>query len=65
MKKIPKNEIVNMIAELKKKGYSLEELAVMIGKTQQTLWAYSSMATDRVPCLSDYRALKSLTVVDK
>ncbi len=62
MKKIPKNEVVNTIADLKAKGYSLEELAVMIGKTQQTLWAWSSSITKRIPGKSDYEVLKRLTV---
>lgn len=63
MKKIPKDEIVKVIAELRDKGYSLEELAVMLGRTQQTLWAYSSLAKpDRVPSKSDYEVLKRLTV---
>lgn len=62
MQKIPKNEIVNVIAELKAKGYSLEELAVMLGRTQQTLWAWSSISTNRVPAKGDYELLKRLTV---
>lgn len=62
MKKIPKEEVVKVIAELKAKGYRLEELAVALGRSNQTLWAWSSPATDRVPGLSDYSVLKRMTV---
>ena len=62
MKKIVKEEIVRVILELKKMGYSEEELAVALNKTQQTIWAWGSFATKRVPCKSDYEVLKRMTV---
>ena len=62
MKKILKEEVEKVLLELKAKGYSQEELGVMLGRTQQTIWAWGSMATNRVPCKSDYEVLKRLTV---
>lgn len=62
MKKVIKEDVVKVMAELKEKGYSQEEIAVMLGRTQQTIWAYGSGATDRVPCKSDYEVLKRLAV---
>ena len=65
MKKIPKNEVVAVMKQLREKGYRLEELAVAINRSSQSLWAWSSMATERVPSKSDYDVLKRMTVIDK
>ncbi len=65
MQKVVKSEIVRVINELRLKGYRLEELAVALGRSNQTLWAWSSEATERVPGKSDYEVLKRMTVKDK
>jgi flavoprotein len=59
--KIPKSEVVKVMAELKKK-YSNEELAVMISKTTQSIWRWSSPINKSVPDLANYELLKRLTV---
>ena len=65
MNKIPKEEVVKVMAELRAKGWSNEELAIKLGKTSQTIWRFSSILNRGTPCLSDYRELKALTVADK
>jgi hypothetical protein len=65
MKKVVKEEAVRLLAELRNKGYSNEELAVMLGRTAQTIWAWGSVSAqgkERVPPKSDYEVLKRLTV---
>lgn len=62
MNKIPKEEIVKVMAELRVKGYSNEKLAVMLDRTSQTIWRWQSPITKSVPCKSDYEVLKRLTV---
>ena len=60
MIKIGKQDVINLIAELKLHGLSYEELAVALNKTHQTIWAWSSLSTKRVPCKSDFLVLKRL-----
>jgi hypothetical protein len=60
--KVPKTEVVKVMAELRVKGYSNEQLAVMLGKTGQSIWRWSSMASQAVPDKSNYEVLKRLTV---
>lgn len=62
MEKILKTEVIKVINELRIKGYRLEELAVALGRSNQTLWAWSSEATQRVPSKSDYEVLKRMAV---
>jgi hypothetical protein len=62
MAKVLKGEAMKVIADLKERGYSHEKLAVLLERTQQTIWAWSSPATNRTPCRSDYEALKRLTI---
>ena len=63
--KIPKSEVVAVMRQLREKGWSNEELAIKLGKTSQTIWRFQSLTSKGIPCLSDYRELKALTVVDK
>lgn len=60
--KIPKSEVVAVMKQLREKGYKLEELAVALERSNQTLWAWSSEATNRIPSKSDYEVLKRMTV---
>lgn len=60
MQKITKEEIVELLKQLKEKGYGHAELAVLINRTTNTIWAWSSNATKRVPCKSDFEILKRL-----
>jgi len=61
MVKVSKLDTVILMEKLKNKGYSLEELAVKLGRTQQTIWAWSSKTKEiRVPCLSEFEKLQSL-----
>jgi hypothetical protein len=62
MAKVIKEEIIRVIKELKDKGHSPEELAVMLGRSHQTIWAWGSLASNRVPCKGEYEVLKRLTI---
>ena len=63
MKKIEKSEIVKLLADLKEKGYTQPELAVMLNRSTQTIWCWSSGAMpNRIPAKSDYNVLKRLLV---
>jgi len=63
MKKVIKEEVVKVMAELKAKNFSQEDIGSMLGRTQQTIWAWGSASMpNRVPCRSEYEALKRLTV---
>ena len=62
MKRIPKAEVVAVMKQLREKGYRLEELAVALNRSNQTIWSWSSQATERVPSKSDYEVLKRMTV---
>ena len=61
MEKIKKEEIVKLIVDLKVKGYKNEDLAVMLARSVQTVWCWSSPTMPkRVPAKSDYEVLKRL-----
>ena len=63
MEKIKKEDIVKLMAELKKKNFSNEDIAVMLHRTTQTIYAWGSRTEamkNRVPCLSEYEALSHL-----
>ena len=62
MKRIEKAEVIALMKALKEKGYSSEELAVMLQKTTQSIWAWRSNTTKRVPCKSDWDVLNHLLV---
>ena len=58
MERVKKDSVCRVIEALKVKGYSQEEIAVKLGRTQQTIWAWGSKAKmKRVPCLAEYKAL--------
>lgn len=63
--KIPKEEVVRVMKQLKEMGYSNKELAIKLGKTTQSIWRYQSLVSNGIPCLSDYQVLKALTVISK
>ena len=61
MQKVKKEDVIILMAQLRQKGYSQEELAVKLGRTQQTIWAWGSkVKPDRVPCISEFEALQGL-----
>ena len=60
MKRIEKAEVIKLMAELKAKGFSNEELAVMLSRSSQTIWSWNNPDNKRVPCLSDLNVLKRL-----
>ena len=62
MSKVVKSEIVKVIQELKTKGYRVEELAVALGRSNQTIYMWSVEDNERVPGRSDYEVLKRMTV---
>ncbi|MCK9370577.1 hypothetical protein M0R04_11765 [Candidatus Dojkabacteria bacterium] len=62
MNKIPKAEVVKVMAELKAKGYSNEKLAVMLDKTSMSIWRWGNPLNKVVPDKSNYEVLKRLTV---
>jgi len=60
MKKIEKKEVIKLMADLKAKGFSNEELAVMLSRSSQTIWSWGQKENKRVPCKSDFGVLKHL-----
>ncbi len=60
MVKPKKSEVVKLMAELKAKGFSNEELAVGLSRSSQTIWSWGRLDNKRVPCLSDLNVLKRL-----
>ena len=48
--------------QLREMGYSNEKLAVMLDKTSQSIWRWSSLASKGTPDKSNYEVLKRLTV---
>lgn len=62
MVKPTKAEIIKLMAELKAKGFTNEDLgsSLILDKSSQTLWAWSSPKNKRIPCKSDYEALRRL-----
>ena len=66
MEKIKKEDVIKLMTELKAKGYSNPELAVMLNRSTQTIWCWSSEAMPkRVPAKSDYEVLKRLLVKER
>lgn len=58
-----KQEVIALIKALKDKGYSHEQLAVMLERTQQTIWRWSSNSLQQInsiPSKSDWEVLKHL-----
>jgi len=63
LKKIDKSDVVKLMAELKAKNFTQEDIGSMLGRSGQTIWAWGSSAMPkRVPCISEYEALKRLLV---
>ena len=63
MKHIEKAEVIKLMGDLKAKGYSNPELAVMLNRSSQTIWCWSSgIMPKRIPAKSDYEVLKRLLV---
>ncbi len=63
MNKILKADIVALMAELKKKNFTNEDIAVMLKRTTQTIYAWGSKTEamkSRIPCLAEYQVLKRL-----
>ena len=60
MERIKKEDVIKLMADLKAKGYTSEELAVMLQRTTQSIWAWRSKATKRIPCKSDWEVLNHL-----
>ena len=49
------------MADLRAKGYCNEELAVMLARSTQTIWCWSSATMPkRIPCKSDWDVLNHL-----
>ena len=61
MKRIDKSEVLKLMADLKEK-YTNEEIAVMLERSSQTVWTWSSPTNTRIPCRSDYEVMKRLLV---
>ena len=61
MKRIEKAEVIKLMGDLKAKGYTQAELAVMLDKSPQSIWCYSSPTQPkRIPTKMDFLALKEL-----
>jgi hypothetical protein len=60
--KVPKEEVVKVMVELRAKGYSNEKLAVMLDKTCQSIWRWQNPLNNSVPDKANYEVLKRLTV---
>jgi hypothetical protein len=60
--KIPKSEVIAVMKQLREMGYSNEKLAVMLDKTSQSIWRWSSLANKGTPDKANYELLKRLTV---
>ena len=61
MEKIKKEDVIKLMADLRVKGYTQEELGVALGRSGQTIWCWSSPTMPkRVPCKSDYEVLNHL-----
>ena len=61
--KVIKSEVVEVMKQLKARGYGHEELAVALGKKTQTIWAWSSnapIAIKRIPDKANFTILKRL-----
>ncbi len=62
MNKIPKSEVIKVIAQLREMGYSHEHLAVALNKTSQSIWRWSSLQSKATPDKANYEVLKRMTV---
>ena len=61
MVRILKSEVIKLMADLKERGFTNEELAVMLNRSSQTVWCWSAETQpNRIPCKSDYEVLKRL-----
>lgn len=63
MIKPTKDETITLLKLLHKRGLTFEELAVKLGRTSQTIWAWSSPAKSqkhRIPCKMDFMALEQM-----
>ena len=63
MQKILKSEVIELMKQLREKNYTNEQLAVMLKRTTQTIYAWGSKTKameTRVPCLAEFEALKRL-----
>ena len=61
MKRIEKAEVIKLMVDLRAKGYTQAELAVMLDKSPQSIWCYSSITQPkRIPTKMDFLALKQL-----
>ena len=58
MEQIKKADVIKLIADLRAKGFTQEELGVALGRSGQTIWCWSSdTMPKRVPCKRDYEVL--------
>jgi len=60
LKRIEKIEVIALMKALREKGYTQEELGVALGRTTQSIWAWGSNTTKRVPAKSDWEVLNHL-----
>ena len=63
LNKVLKSDVVTLMAELKKKNFSNEDIAVMLKRTTQTVYAWGAKTEamkNRIPCLAEFNALKHL-----
>ncbi len=60
MERVKKEDVIKLMAGLKAKGFSNEELAVGLSRSSQTIWSWGRLDNKRVPCLSDLNVLKRL-----
>ena len=61
LEKIKKEDVIKLMGDLKAKGYTQAELAVMLDKSPQSIWCYSSITQPkRIPTKMDFLALKQL-----
>jgi orotate phosphoribosyltransferase-like protein len=50
-----KEETIILISKLQEKGLTHTEIAAKMSLSSQTVWAWSSLKTTRIPSLIDYQ----------
>ena len=66
MERVKKEEAVELFKGLKAKGITPEEIAVYMGKSHQTIWAWGSPARPtRKPSKSEMEVLRRLLTEKK
>jgi hypothetical protein len=64
LEKVKKQDIIDLLALLKSRGWTQDELAIEIGRNHQTIYrwgAKTGKSATSVPSIGDYKMLQQLT----